>query len=589
MGLFKKEKREDLTTNQEGLLLSALLGGGSVDRKMALSIPVVSGYVDLICNTFAMIPFKLYKEAVKDGKRVTEEISDPRVRLINDDTTDTLDGFQFKKAICEDYLLGKGGYAYIKKNGNKFTGLFYVKEESISINKNFDPIFKSFDIFVNEIRYKNYEFIKLLRNSKDGASGEGLTAEIEKALATAFERLKYERELTATGGSRKGFIKSAKHLDDKAIKQLKDAWEKYYSGNTNTVILNDGLEFQEASHTSQQNEIDAKSRSFAEEMKTIFHIGNSYDEFVKDAIMPIATAFSTALNRDLLLEKEKDSLYFAPDTKELLRGNLSERYNAYQIAIKNGFKTRNEIRYMEDDDAIEGLDMVTLGLGEVLLDAKTGYIYTPNTNTLVKMGENPEQAPMGGEGLGGEEGVDSLEDIEGDTEIDDEIDALIAEFVPEFAEEERAYASQYYDPVKAHQYYEEHKKLKGRKSTAGLNDTGKASAKYVKEQLEAERKSRVEQYKAEMNRKISELREMLKGMSKADRKRNKEEIYAKIQGLRAENKQIKAQLKEEYDNKYVEELDKIKQDSGMQVQKKAKKSSSKSNKKKSGSYLIDKK
>ena len=43
---------------------------------------------------------------------------------------------------------------------------------------------------------------------------------------------------------------------------------------------------------------------------------------------------------------------------------------------------------MEDDDAIEGLDMITLGLGEVLLNAVTGEIYTPNTNTVAKMGVN---------------------------------------------------------------------------------------------------------------------------------------------------------------------------------------------------------
>ena len=107
--------------------------------------------------------------------------------------------------------------------------------------------------------------------------------------------------------------------------------------------------------------------------------------------MPIATAFATALNRDFLLEKEKSSYYFAPDTKELLKGSLKERYDAYRIAITTGFKTRNEIRYMEDDDAIEGLDMITLGLGEVLLNAETGEIYTPNTNTLVKMGASGTQ------------------------------------------------------------------------------------------------------------------------------------------------------------------------------------------------------
>ena len=35
--------------------------------------------------------------------------------------------------------------------------------------------------------------------------------------------------------------------------------------------------------------------------------------------------------------------------------------------------------------------MINLGLGDVLLNAETGEIYTPNTNKLVKMGENSTQ------------------------------------------------------------------------------------------------------------------------------------------------------------------------------------------------------
>lgn len=393
MGLFKRSKREETMdeTQVDDLLLKALLQGQGVNRETAMAIPVVSGSVDLICNTFAMIPFKLYKETVKDGKRATEEIADNRVKLINEDTTDTLDGFQFKKAICEDYLLGKGGYAYIKKIGNEFAGLFYVEDSKISIQKNSDAIYKRFDVMVDGKTYKNHEFIKLLRNTKDGASGKGLTEEISQALETAFRRLRYEYELTATGGSRKGFLKSQKHLDEKSMKALKKAWEDYYAGNANTVVLNDGIDFQEASNSSQQNEIDAKNRTFAGEIATLFHLSDDYDKFIKDAIMPIATAFSTALNRDLLLEKEKKGYYYAPDTKELLKGSLKERYDAYRTAITTGFKTRNEVRYMEDDDAIEGLDMITLGLGEVLLNAKTGEIYTPNTNTVVKMGASVTQ------------------------------------------------------------------------------------------------------------------------------------------------------------------------------------------------------
>lgn len=393
MGLFSKDKREEVMdeTKTDDLLLRALLQGQTVDRATALSIPVISGSVDLICNTFAMIPFKLYKETVENGKRSTEEVDDNRVKIINEETTDTLDGFQFKKAICEDYLMGKGGYAYIKKINNDFVGLFYVEDSKISIQKNSDSIFKSFDVMVDGKTYKNHEFIKLLRNTKDGASGKGLTEEISQALETAYRRLKYEYELTATGGSRKGFLKSQKHLDEKSMKALKKAWEDYYAGNANTVVLNDGIDFQEASNSSQQNEINEKTKTFAGEIATLFHLSDNFDDFIKNAIMPIATAFATALNRDFLLEKEKSSYYFAPDTKELLKGSLKERYDAYRIAITTGFKTRNEIRYMEDDDAIEGLDMITLGLGEVLLNAETGEIYTPNTNTLVKMGASGTQ------------------------------------------------------------------------------------------------------------------------------------------------------------------------------------------------------
>ena len=170
MGLFnrKKVKNEVETIIQtDEVLLNALLKGEPIDRKMAMSIPAVADDVDFICNTIAMIPIKLYKEE-KDG---IKEIDDPRVDLLNDNTKDTLTGVQFKKALVEDYLLDKGGYAFIKKSRNKVLSLHYVESAQISISKNTDPIFKSYDIMVNGTTYKDFDFLKILRNTKDGASG----------------------------------------------------------------------------------------------------------------------------------------------------------------------------------------------------------------------------------------------------------------------------------------------------------------------------------------------------------------------------------------------------------------------------------
>lgn len=377
----------------DDVLLKALLKGEEITRDEALTIPAVSSAVGLICDSFAMIPFKLYKKTIKDGKKQTTEIEDPRVNIINKDTGDTLDGFQFKKAMGEDYLLGKGGYAYINKKGNKFIGLNYVQENKVQpyTNTNINPIFKSIELRVNEKGYQAFNFIKLLRNTKDGASGSGYITEINKTLQTAYQRILYELDLMKTNGNKKGFLKAQKHLDEKGMKALKEAWNNYFNGNSSCVILNDGMEFQEASNTSVENQLNEKTKTFADEVKDIFHISKNNEDFIRYAVMPVAMAFATALNRDFLLEKEKSSYYFAPDFTDLIRCSIKDRYEAYKIAIEKGFKTRNEIRYLEGDDAIEGLDMVELTLGSVLLNPETKEIFIPNTNATYKIGEKKEK------------------------------------------------------------------------------------------------------------------------------------------------------------------------------------------------------
>lgn len=160
------------------------------------------------------------------------------------------------------------------------------------------------------------------------------------------------------------------------------------------------------------------------------------------------------------------------------------------------------------------------------------------------------------------------------------------------------YASPYYDPVKAHEYYMRTRQLKGRRSTAGLSSTQRETAAYVKSQLDEERKSKTEvlrndaessanQHKTEMQREIATLRAKFKGMSKEERAENRGAIQKEINRLRSLNasrrKAIMAQyaadagsLKTEYDEKYEDELDKIRSEST------AKTSSKSASKKSSG-------
>lgn len=402
MGLFdrfrKEEKREETPApvNQEmvanDVLLSALLNSQPVTRDQALTLPAVSGAVDFISGMIASMPVKLYK--YKDGK-VESKDDDPRVLLLNGDTGDTLDAFQMKKAMVEDYLLGKGGYSYIRRNRNDVTGLFYVKDIYVSAIPNFKPIYKDFYLIVEGQTYQKYEFIKLLRNTKDGATGVGLTEEVGTALETAFNTLLYQLNIVKSGGNKKGFLKSQRKLGQDEINVLKQAWNNLYANSTeNVVVLNNGLEFQEASNSSVEMQLNESKKTLQAEINNIFHIyPNDFYRTFKEGIYPIVKAFTTALNKDLLLEKEKNKMFFEFDVKEILKANPKEQAEIYKLYKEIGMLTINELRRMDNRNMIEGMDVLNVGLGAVLYDANTHQFYTPNTDTTANITDTPEAQP----------------------------------------------------------------------------------------------------------------------------------------------------------------------------------------------------
>lgn len=421
--LRKRDSGQQPTTNAQenttpvvsDVLLQALLNSEAITREQALTLPAVSGAVDFISNMIASMPVKLYK--YKDGK-VEEKEDDPRVRLLNGDTGDTLDAFQMKKAMVEDYLLGRGGYCYKRMNRNEVTGLFYVKDIYVDVIPNFKPIYKDYYILVMGEQHDKDDFVKLLRNTKDGGVGTGVTQEVGKALETAYNTLLYQLNMVKSGGNKKGFLKSEARLDQETINVLKRAWNNLYGNNTeNVVVLNKGLEFQEASQSAVETQLNESKKTLQDEINNIFHIHpeDFYLTF-KCAIYPIVKAFTTALNKDLLLEKEKGKMFFDFDVKEIIKANVTERYQAYKIAKETGWMTFNEIRRMENMNYIEGLDTVNVGLGAVLYDTNTHKYYTPNTDAVTD--PNDGTTPLEDTDLPDENAEANIQKVILDKEID---------------------------------------------------------------------------------------------------------------------------------------------------------------------------
>ena len=376
----------------DDVLLQALLGNSEISKEKVKQIPEVNACIDLIAGTVATMPLKLYRQNADGVEEVKEDI---RVDLLNNNTKDTLTAKQFWKAIIEDYYLSKGGYAYLNMFGTKLRSIHYVEAEKVQVIKNEHPIFKDYDIYVHDRKYFPFDFLKILRKTKDGSSSLSVIEENSLIFGVAYETLVFEQNLVKKGGNKKGFLKSAKKITTDVMDKLKEGFRKLYSNNSeNVIVLNEGIDFTEASNTSVEMQLNENKESNAKSIAGVFQIPYSMisgkgtkedkENFIKFCIMPLLSDIECSLDRDLLREKEKSSMYFAFDTKELTRGNIEERYRAYEIGLRNNFLQVDEVRDKEDMEPL-GIEWIRIGLDSVLYDPKTKIIYTPNTNESKEM------------------------------------------------------------------------------------------------------------------------------------------------------------------------------------------------------------
>ena len=397
---FKKkqvEERSEAVTFDE-VLLKAIMNKGSVSLDEAMEIPSFAGCVNKICDTISIIPIKLYQ---KTGEGV-EEVEDDRVALLNIDTGDTLNGADFKKALVRDYLTAKGGYAFINKRGNKFLSLNYVEADKVAFYEGVDPVFKDYKITVNGKIYDGYQFVKVCRNTKNGYKGTSIVEEANLALTVVYTSLKFEGKLVKRGGNKKGFLESEKKLDNDAITALKEGFNKMYSDdNENAIVLNNGVKFHESSDSSVQMQLNENKAANGIEICKLFNMppeilaGKATEEhkkqYIQFCIIPILEVLVQSLNKDLLLEKEKDKKYFDYDVSELTKADIKTRYEAYAIGYKNRFLQISEIREMENLPDLD-IPFFMIGLNDVLYDPESGDIFIPNMNQFANV-KDPSKYP----------------------------------------------------------------------------------------------------------------------------------------------------------------------------------------------------
>ena len=356
MGIFSWFTRDKEEEEKEKVTLFEEVFGYASDKVTiddALQIPIVNACVSRVSDVIASTDLRLYKKTDKGREEVENDV---RVKILNTKVDNGLiNSFELKKLIVRDYFLKGHCYFYIKRSGNKVEDIAYL--DNVSISSNSDPFNKLFTIHSYDKTLRPHDTLRVTRNSKDGMRGKSIIDETGLHFLLIIKTM--ERLLT---DAKRGFLPKGMFKMEKNIRDLdavrEDVIKMLSDKNSGYIFLNSAISYEPL---EKKKDVENEAKANASELNKIAAMfgvpvsiinGGANEEdkfnFINFTILPLLATIEASLNRDLLLEREQGKYYFAFDTKELLKGNLKERFEAYQIAIKNNIMSMDEVRDLEN-------------------------------------------------------------------------------------------------------------------------------------------------------------------------------------------------------------------------------------------------
>ena len=375
---------------------------GYISQQQAENIPAVAACINYIAGKIALMPVRLYE---KTPEGITEKTDDTRIKILNNQPSEFFSATLFKRMLVKDYLLNGVCYAYIRRKYNIIEQIIYIPYTDISKASNLQPLNTVVKYYISGNAVDSFNLFRAVMDSTDGVTGRGILNSAGDLLKAAYAGLIFENAVVSKQGVKRGFLTSEHKLTKEAFEELKKVWPEIYKNSINgeqrTAVLNNGIKFEELDSTASESQIVEINNKLNENICAVFGLSPSIlngtatteteKATIKTAVLPIAKALETACNNYLLLESEKNSKFFVLDPETILQADAMERYQTYETGIKNGFLQIDEARERENMPPL-GLNLIKLGLQDVLFDPVKNVIYNPNSGSILNLkgGEQKE-------------------------------------------------------------------------------------------------------------------------------------------------------------------------------------------------------
>ena len=200
------------------------------------------------------------------------------------------------------------------------------------------------------------------------------------------------------------------NIDEAKQQQVIDNFRRFYSENGGILFQEPGVTIDSIPKSYNASDTSAAEKVTRARVANVFNVpltflneGSAFSsneqlmtQFVQTTLTPIVRQYEQEFNRKLLSQADRaNGYYFKFTVNALLRGDTATRANFYQMGVRNGWFTQNEVRQFEDlpPSSIENANNLWISgdlypISVPIAERNGTTTVTSGTNTTDERGEN---------------------------------------------------------------------------------------------------------------------------------------------------------------------------------------------------------
>ena len=358
----------------QGFLSSGVTQSGQyVTEESALKLSAVYACIRILAESCGSLPLMLYR---RDGSgRKERAYNHGLYHLIHDAPNPFMDSITFFELMVGHCALRGNSFAKIERDGRgDVTAIYPLLPQNMSVKIENNTLIYDYSSSTYQARLRPYEVLHLKGLSFDGIIGMSPISTMREVIGRCQAVNEYANRYFSNDARPNGILTHPNVLSETALQTLKNSWKSNFSGENrhSTAILEEGMKFESVGLSPQDSQlIDAQKFSVIDvarafrippnllqdhERSTYSNVTEQNRSFVIHTMLPWLKRIEQACNRTLLTESERKSYYFEHKLDNLLRGDQKTRYECYEIGLKNGFLSKNDVRNFENMTPVEGGD-----------------------------------------------------------------------------------------------------------------------------------------------------------------------------------------------------------------------------------------